>query len=138
MLQRNNVALHKREGIEMTSAKESFELFNEMSSKGYEAARQLGEINLRTMEQLVGRQMDAVALIMESGLQQVKMVSEAKGYNELVKGQVDLAKGLGERVLEESRNNMKLASDTRDEYRAWLETGMDAMREKMGEARHTD
>jgi phasin family protein len=122
----------------MTSAKESFELFNEMSSKGYEAARQLGEINLRTMEQLVGRQMDAVALIMESGLQQVKMVSEAKGYNELVKGQVELAKGLGERVLEESRNNMKLASDTRDEYRAWLETGMDAMREKMGEARHTD
>ena len=117
----------------MTSAKESFELFTEMSGKGYEAARQLGEINVRAMEKLVGRQMDAVALTMELGLQQVKLVAEAKEYGELVKGEVELAKGLGERVVEENRSNVQSASDTRDEYRAWFEKGMVAIREKMRE-----
>ena len=121
----------------MTSAKKNFALFTEMSGKGYEAARELGEINLRTMEKLVGRQMDTVALLMESGLRQVEMVAEAKGYNELLNGQIEEAKGLGGRVMKESRTNMKLAGDTRDEYRVWLEKGMDATREKMSEAQHT-
>ena len=118
----------------MTSTKENLEMFTEMSGKGFEAARDLGEINLRTMEKLVGRQMDAFALFMESGLRQVEMVAGAKGYKELVNGQVAEAKGLGERVMEESRTNVKLAGDARDEYRVWLEKGMDAAREKMSAA----
>jgi hypothetical protein len=126
----------KREGIEMTSAKKNFALFTEMSGKGYEAARELGEINLRTMEKLVGRQMDTVALLMESGLRQVEMVAGAKGYNELLNGQIEEVKGLGARVMKESRTNMKLAGDTRDEYRVWIEKGMDTTREKMSEAQH--
>ena len=120
----------------MTSVKKNVELFAEMSSKGYEAARELGEINLRTMEKLVGRQMDAFALFMESGLRQVEMVAGAKGYNELVNGQVAEAKGLGERVVQESRTNIKLAGDTRDEYSVWLEKGMDTVREKMNAAQN--
>ena len=121
----------------MTTAKENFELFTEMSGQGYAAARQLGELNLRTFEQFAGRQLDAVALFVESGLQQVKMVSEAKGYSELVAGQIQLSKTIGARVMEESRTNMKLANDTRDEYRVWFEKGMDAMRAKKSEAKHT-
>ena len=57
--------------------------------------------------------------------------TEAKGYNDLVKGQLELAKELGERVMEESRSNVKLAGDTRDEYRAWFEHNVQALSEKM-------
>ena len=114
----------------MNTAKENLEMFSEMNSKGYEAARQLGEINLRVMERMLGRQMEAVSLLMETGLQQAKMVSEAKGYNELVKGQIEMAQDLGKRVLEESRTNMQLASDSRDEYRVWFEQGMETVREE--------
>lgn len=120
----------------MTTAKENFELFTEMSSKGFEVTRQLGEINQRAMEKLLGRQMDAVALFMESGLRQAEMVSEAKGYNELIKEEIELTKGLTERAIEENRTNMKLAKDARGEYRAWLEQGMDAMRENLSDAQN--
>ena len=119
----------------MNTAKENFEMFSEMSGKGYEAARQLGEINLRVMETMLGRQMEAISLFMETGLQQAKMVSEAKGYNELVKGQIAMAQDLGKRVLEESRTNMQLASDSRDEYRAWFEQGMETVREETAKVR---
>jgi phasin family protein len=135
MLQRNNVAVHNREDTDMTSAKESFESFSEMSGKGYEAARQLGEINLRAVERLLGRQMDAVSLFMETGLRQTKLVSEAKGYSELVKGQIELAQDMGKRMLEEGRTNMQMASDTRDAYREWFEQGMETMRRETVKAR---
>jgi phasin family protein len=115
----------------MTTANEGFEMFNDLGSKGYESARQLGELNLRAMEKLVTRQMDAVNLVMESGLRQVQLATEAKGYSDLVKGQLELAKELGERVMEESRSNVKLASDTRDEYRVWFEQNVKTVSEKM-------
>lgn len=109
----------------MHNAKESVEMFSELNSKGFEAARQLGEINLRTMERLVCRQMDVMSMLVEGGLRQVKLASESKAYSELVKDQVEFAREVTERVMEEGRENVKIASDTRDEYRAWLEQGME-------------
>jgi len=119
----------------MNTAKENLETINELSGQGYEAVRQLGELNLRTMDKLVGRQMDVLNLFMESGLRQVTMAAESKGYNELFKGQVELAKELTERVMNESRENVKLAGDTRDEYRAWYEQGVERVSENMNKAR---
>jgi hypothetical protein len=115
----------------MTTAKESIEMFNDLGSKGYESAQALGEINLRTLEKMVSRQMDAMGMFMEAGLRQVTMAAEAKGYSDLVKGQIALTKELGERVMDESRQNVQLATATRDEYRAWFEKGMETLNEKM-------
>jgi phasin family protein len=115
----------------MTSPKESIEMMNDLSTKGYEAVQSLGEINLRAMERLLARQMDAFSLLMDSGLRQVNMVTEAKGPNDLVKGQIDLVRELSERALAEGRENVKLATDTRNEYRAWFEQGMQVVNEKI-------
>jgi phasin family protein len=115
----------------MTSAKESIEMMNDLGTKGYEAAQSLGEINLRTMERLLARQMDALNLLMDSGLRQVKMVTDAKGPNDLVKEQINLVRELSERFLAEGRENVKLATDTRNEYRAWFEQGVQVINEKV-------
>ncbi len=109
----------------MNTAKENLDAFNELSSKSYDAARQLGELNLRTMESLVSRQMDMMGMFMESGLRQFSLVSEAKGYGDLVKNQIELAKDVTERVMNESREAVKFANSARDEYRAWFENGME-------------
>jgi hypothetical protein len=119
----------------MATTNETFAMFNDLGSKGYEAAQALGEINLRAVETLVARQMDVVNLLMEGGLRQVKMASEAKGYSDLVKGQIELARELAERLMEESRTNVKLASDTRDEYRGWMEKGVQLVSENLNQAR---
>lgn len=116
------------------NAQANLDMLNEMGSKGYESMRELGEINLRNWERIVARQMDAVSLMMESGLRQVKMASEAKGYNDLVKTQVEFAKELGQRLVDETRENLQLAGDARDEYRLWFEKGMTDVKEKMNRA----
>ncbi len=135
MLHRNNVALHKNEVNVMNTAKENLEAFNELSSKGYEAARELGELNLRTMESLVSRQMDLMNMFMENALRQISMASEAKGYNDLVKNQIELTKEVAERVMGESREAVKFANDTRDQYRAWFENGVELVSDNMNKVR---
>jgi phasin family protein len=115
----------------MKTAKENLDAINELSNKGYEAARELGELNLRTMEKLVARQMDMMNMFMESSLRQVVMASEAKGYNDLIKNQIEMTKEVTERVMNESREAVKFASDTRDEYRAWMESGMEVVSENL-------
>ena len=121
----------------MTTTQANLDMINELGTKGYESMRELGEINLRNWERMVARQMDAVSMMMESGLRQAKVASEAKGYNELAKTQVDFAKELGQRMVDETRQNLKLAGDARDEYRAWFEKGMASAKDRMGQTAKT-
>lgn len=118
----------------MTTTQANLDMINELGTKGYESMRQLGEINLRNWERMVARQMDAVSMMMESGLRQAKVASEAKGYNELAKTQVEFAKELGQRMVDETRQNLKLAGDARDEYRTWFEKGVASAKDRMSQA----
>jgi hypothetical protein len=115
----------------MKTANEGIAMFNDLGSKGFESAQALGEINLRALEKMVSRQLDALGMFMEVGLRQVTMAAEAQGYSDLVKGQIALTKELSERVMEEGRHNVQLVTATRDEYRSWMEKGMETLNEKM-------
>ncbi|KOR28956.1 hypothetical protein TI03_03510 [Achromatium sp. WMS1] len=119
----------------MTAPKEGLEILNDLSSKGYEAAKSLGEINLRFMERMLARQLNTFSLFVNSGMRNIKLITEAKNPNELVRGQMGLIREVGEHLLVESRESLKLASDTRDEYRAWVEQGIEVITEKMGQSR---
>lgn len=119
------------------TTKENIEILNELSGKGYEAAKSLGEINLRIVERTLARQMDAWNMFMDSGLRNVKMVTEAKGPADLVRGQVDLFREVSERMLTESRETMKLASEAKEEYRSWFDQGLQEFNEKMNKLRPT-
>jgi hypothetical protein len=132
MLHCNNAAPHNKEA--KMNAQVNLDMINEMGTKGFESMRELGEINLRNWERMVARQMASVSLMMETGLRQAKAASEVKGYNELAKIQVEFAKELGQRMVEETRQNLKLAGDARDEYRVWLEKGMSNVKAKMAQA----
>jgi len=106
------------------TAKSTVNLINEMSTKGVERLSSLGELNLRIWERLVGRQMDAMSFAMEQGIRQVKLATESKGYNEYMKGQVELAKETSERAMEEAKANLKVAGEVQEEYRTWMQQGM--------------
>ncbi len=106
------------------SATETVNTVNEIASKGIERMTRFGELNLRTIERLAARQMDVANVYMENGLRAMKLVTEPKGYNDLVKGQVELAKDLGERLLTESKTNAALAGQVRDDYRVWFEKSL--------------
>ncbi len=109
------------------TVKDSLTAMNEMTSKGADRLRSLGDLNLKIWEKLAARQLEALNLMMEQSVRQMKIASEAKGYNEFVKAQVEMAKEASERMMEEVRTNMSLANEVRDEYRAWAQAGMSEM-----------
>jgi phasin family protein len=119
------------------NAKESMTMINEMSTKGFDRLNTLGEINLRAWEKLTARQMDAVNAMVEQGIRQMKLATEAKGYNEFMKGQVELAKELSGRMMEETKANMQMAGEVRDQYRTWVEQGVSELTSEMRKNTHS-
>jgi len=107
--------------------KDNLSAINEISTKSIERMNSLGDLNLKIWEKMAARQLEALNLMMEQSVRQMKIASEAKGYNEFVKAQVEMAKEASERMMEEVRTNMALANEVRDEYRAWAQAGMSEM-----------
>jgi len=106
------------------STKEVFNTYTDLTNKSMERMSALGELNLKLVETVTTRQMDAMTLFMEQGVRMMTLASEAKGYSDLYKGQVEVTKTMTERMMEESKANMKLAGQIRDDYRGWLDAAM--------------
>jgi hypothetical protein len=111
--------------------KENLNAINDMGTKGYDRLNALAELNLRTWETLASRQMDAMNLVMEQGLRQMKLATESKGYNDYLKGEMELAKEMSTRMMEETKANMKLAGEVRDDYRNWFQQGVSELTAEM-------
>lgn len=110
---------------------ETFSLFNELTKQNMERLSALGEINMRAFEKMTQRQMDCFNLFVEQSNRTVKMASESKGSSELLKGQVELGKEMSETMMGRARENMELATELRDEYRAWVQSGVEAAQAEM-------
>ncbi|NCA70383.1 MAG: phasin family protein [Sphingobacteriia bacterium] len=97
---------------------------NDMTNKTVERMNSLGELNVRIFEKMSALQMDTMSLYMEHAMRVVKLATESKGYNELMKGQVDATKELSERILTEGKSGIQAISAIRDDYRTWFEKNM--------------
>jgi phasin family protein len=111
--------------------KDNINSMNEMGNKGFDRLNSLGELNLRVWEKLAARQMEAVNAMMEQGARQMKLATEAKGYNDYLKGQMEIAKEVSERMMSEAKTNMDLAGEVRDDYRAWMQSGVSELTSEM-------
>jgi hypothetical protein len=83
---------------------------------------------MKVAERMAARQMELVGQWMEQGTKLMRVATEARGYGDLYKAQVDMAKETSEQVMAESKANLQLATEARDEYRAWYETTVSEMR----------
>lgn len=113
------------------STKDTVNLLNEMGNKGFERLNALGELNLKVWESLAARQLDAINLMIEQGMRQMKVATESKGYNEFAKAQADLARETAERLMAETKANLQLAGSMRDDYRAWAQQGVSDLTAEM-------
>lgn len=103
---------------------ETISNINEMTTKAVDRMSSLGDLNVRMFEKMSAIQMDTMSLYMEHAMRVMKLAAESKGYNELMRGQVEAAKELSERVLAEGKAGMQVVSEMRDDYRAWVEKSM--------------
>jgi hypothetical protein len=111
------------------TVKDNVNAINELTDKGVARMNALGELNLKTAEKVVARQMDAFNLFMEQGVRLMTLATEAKGYSDFYKGQIDMAKEMTQRMMAESKTNMQVAGELRDEYRGWFDAAMAEVRD---------
>jgi len=104
--------------------KETIDAANEFAGNGYEALRQLGEINQRAFDRMLDKQFTVMNIWMDAGMQQIKLATEAKGLQDLMTGNLALTKAVAEQLMAENRENLEIAAETRDELRAWWESGV--------------
>ena len=113
------------------SEKLNLDAVKEMGGKAVENMNKLAELNMKVLEKITSRQSDAMNFMMEQSKRQMKLASEVKGFDEFIKGQAELAKETSERLLEESKANMQIASEVREDYRAFVQEGVNALSEEV-------
>jgi phasin family protein len=133
-LQHCCVAQSLQEQTTMTKTKENIEMINEFNSKGYDSFRQLADISVQAWNQAMDTQIDAYRGLMNSSLEQIKLVTEAKDYQEVLRGQMDLTRKIGEELVNKSRDAAELGQKTGEAYREWFESSLNSVNEQVAKA----
>ncbi len=90
------------------------DMMNDMSRNAFEAARQLGEINLRTMDRLAEQQLELFSENLERGVTTAKRLTDAKGYKDFVSVQADVVQDLAETTTQQSRKTIAVLTEARN------------------------
>lgn len=109
----------------------NLDVMKQIGVAGFEAARSLGELNLRTWEKLVEKQTETFGLFVDAGIELVKVTSEQKDIKELVNAEMDVAKQFGEHLVVKGRETLQVTNDARDDYRTWAEQGVDSFTQQV-------
>jgi phasin family protein len=105
---------------------------NELAGNGFHALRELGEINQRAFDRMLDKQVTLMNIWMDAGMQQIKLATQAKGLQELMTGNLTIGKAVAEKLMAESRDGLEMAAETRDELRAWWESGVAEATDRLG------
>jgi phasin family protein len=114
--------------------KETIDAVNEFAGNGYQSLRRLGEINQRAFDRMVDKQVSLMNIWMDAGMQQIKLATEAKGLQDLMTGNLTITKAVAEKLVAENRDSLEMAAETRDELRAWFESGVADVTERVTKA----
>ncbi len=113
---------------------ETIELLNKSTSDGYANLNKLAEININAWRQLAAGEMAVMNLVFETVGKQADLLKDAKRVDELVGKQTELARELGEQLLESNKKRVEILSNTRDEYQDFAEASAAQARSQLDEA----
>lgn len=91
------------------------------TKSAYESAKELGQIGVKSANQIGEQQIALFSLAVESGAKQLSVLGAAKTYKDVVNGQSELAAEVSGKVLGIARNTADILAETRDEVAAWIE-----------------
>jgi phasin family protein len=89
-------------------------MMNKMGESAFETSRRLAEINQAALEKLMAQQMELVDAWVEAGVKNLELMAKAKGYQEVVSGQAELAREYGQKVLAGCKSGSEVLSEARD------------------------
>ena len=103
--------------------KEAFQMWEQMSNTGITGVQSLvrfNEIASRVVERMAQQQLAVMGGCFESGLNELKMLSEAKGLQDVLLGQTRLTTQCSERWMESARKLLQISLDTQGELSQWM------------------
>lgn len=113
---------------------ETFELVNKSATAGYDNLRKMAEINMSTWEKLVATQMSVMNLCFEATGKQVELMNSVKRMDEMLGKQSELARELGEKLVESNKEVVEILNQTRDQYQDLAESGVEQAKSQVEEA----
>lgn len=105
----------------MNQMNQMIEMMNEMSRNAFEAARQLSEINVRTMDRLAEQQVELFSQNLEHGVSTVKRLTGAEGYKDVLSVQADVTQELAETSTQQTRKTMAVLTEARNSVNELLQ-----------------
>jgi len=106
---------------------------NTFGKNAVEAAKSLGEINTKIAEQVIERQLAAANLMVESGVNQAKLAQETKDVKEYWSKQAALTDEYAGKAMDLAKQNVELAQQLGEQYKAWFDKGFAQASETAGE-----
>ena len=103
-----------------------FNLYNVFTKAAFDAGRQLTDLNTRTCEKLVKRQVELASDFMESAVKQ--------GLSHYVAAQRQLAEDYANKAQQANKDTVKIITQAQDELNNYLEQQLPAAIEKVKSA----
>ncbi|MCI0401719.1 MAG: phasin family protein [Gammaproteobacteria bacterium] len=103
------------------------ELIQEWSKLGKttsEALKELGDINAKLIERLTEQQLALINATVEGSAKQTRLLTEAKGIQDVISGQANLTADYSQKVFAIARRTADLLNQSRQDITAWVEKGM--------------
>jgi phasin family protein len=117
-----------------TPFQQQFEQFVSHADKSWSQNRQLFDIGMRSYEQMIAFQFGAIKGMIDHGVAQARILTEAKDVRDLLADQVELNRLLADRMVASGRELSQLGSETRDAYRTWFDSSLAEVREDLNQA----
>lgn len=114
--------------------KDLIELFNKTTETSLEAARKIGELNLRTFEMFLQQQATVLGACLELSSKSFDVASKAKGMQELVEGQTQIGREMSERGMEILRKGMTAVNETSAEYAGLVQANVKSAQDQFSAA----
>ncbi len=95
-----------------------------LNKAAIESAKRLGDINLRTMERLAQRHIEATADYLEGGVRQLALMGESKDIQAAVKDQATLSAELNEKFVEHAKKTAEVLNEVKGELTDWAQDGI--------------
>jgi phasin family protein len=100
---------------------ELMEMVNQFNENMFTSAKRLGELNLRTFEQIAAKQAEIVNSCLESSAKQYEVLTTAKDYKDAMNAQSALLKGCNEKFLANMRETAEMMTAVRNELTEMVE-----------------
>ena len=97
------------------------EMVNQFNENFFASAKRLGDLNMRTFEQLASKQAAMLNDCMESSAKQYEVLTSAKDYKTAMAAQSELLKGCNEKFLANLRDTAEMLAGVREELTGMVE-----------------